>query len=342
MTHLIPEQTINLRAIMCAETISRLVSTSVLVGAVLFTAEAFAQPRFTEIRPLTNKEVRLQLSAPPGSGYRVDAATNPAAWSSLMTLTSSASSLVLTDSAAPYLPARFYRAEQLSLSNLFAGDHISTTNGDVVIQPINHASFVMRWRGIWIYNDPVGAATRYTGLPRADIILVSHHHGDHLSTTTIDAVRGSNAVIVCPLMVFNGLTSAQRAISIVLTNGATSSIHGAEIEAVPAYNISNSNHPRGVGNGYVVTLGGRRIYIAGDTEDVPEMRTLPDIDVAFIPMNRPFTMYDTNAAAVVRAFRPKVVYPYHYSPSTPTANLNLFKNQVGTDLGIEVRLRKWY
>ncbi len=112
------------------------------------------------------------------------------------------------------------------------------------------------------------------------------------------------------------------------------------VEAVPAY---NANHPEGVGNGYVLTIGGRRIYFSGDTGDIPEMRALPDIDVAYVCMNVPFTMTVAQASSAVRAFRPAVVYPYHFRNQDNTrANTNLFKTQIGTDLGIEVRLRTWY
>src|SRR5437660_592249 len=138
------------------------------------------------------------------------------------------------------------------------------------------------------------------------------------------------------------MTLALRAVTTVLTNGATTNVMGMRIDAIPAYNISNANHPLGVGNGYVLTIGGKRIYIAGDTEDVPAMRALQNIDVAFLSINRPYTMDVASAVSAAREFRPAVVYPYHYSPSTPVTDLNLFKRGVGQDLGIEVRLRKWY
>jgi L-ascorbate metabolism protein UlaG (beta-lactamase superfamily) len=344
MKHPIPEPTTNPRAIMRAETISRLASTSVLVGGVLFAAGAFAQPRFTEIRPLTNKEVRLQLSAPPGSGYRVDAATNPAAWSSLITLTSSASSLVLTDSAAAYLPVRFYRAEQLSLSNLVTGDHLPTSEGDVVVHPLYHASTLLTWSGKAIYMDPDDDAayeSTYTGMPKADLILVTHSHGDHFSSGKIEALRKTNTLIIVPQAVFTGLTTAQRTNAIVLANGASTNVMGLRVEAVPAH---NGNHAVGTGNGYVLTIGGKRLYFSGDTgPNVPEIRALQSIDIAFQCMNTPFTMTPTEAFDVVRAFRPRVVYPYHYrNQSGTTTNAAYFRQIMGTDTGIEVRLRKWY
>lgn len=298
-------------------------------------------PQFTGIQRLTNKEIALTLNAPTGLNYRIDAATNPPVWNALITLPArSTTSLQHTDSAAPYLNARYYRAEQLTGTNVFTGDHLATTNGDVVIHPIGHASFVMQWQGKTIYNDPTNGAAPYLGLPRADLILVSHTHGDHFSSNTIDAVRGSNAVIIAPQLVYNALTAAQKAIAIVLTNGALTNVMGLTVEAVPAY---NTNHPRGEGNGYVLTIGGQRLYVSGDTGNTLEMRQLPSIDVAFVCMNQPFTMTVNEATNAVRAFRPKVVYPYHYRDQSGTVtNATVFKQRLGTDLGIEVRLRKWY
>jgi L-ascorbate metabolism protein UlaG (beta-lactamase superfamily) len=193
-----------------------------------------------------------------------------------------------------------------------------------------HATAVLEWNGKMIYNDPdddTAYAATYLGLPKADLILVSHSHGDHFSASKIDAVRGPAAVIIAPQSVYNGLSP-------------TASVQGLTVEAVPAY---NANHPRPTCNGYVLTIGGKRLYFSGDTGDIPEMRTLSDIDVAFLCMNVPFTMTVDQAAAAVRVFRPRVVYPYHYRNQDGTfANLNRFKSLVGIDLGVEVRLRKWY
>lgn len=308
---------------------------------VLFVSSAASDaqaPQFTGIERLTNREILLKLSAPAGLNYRIDASTSLPQWSGLVTLQSTGVNQH-ADSAAPYLSQRFYRAAQLDGPGVFTGDHLATQNGDLVIHPINHASFVMSWNGTTIYNDPVGASTRYAGLPRANLILITHGHTDHFSTTTLNSVTGATCVIIAPQAVANSMGASLRALTTVLTNGASASAVGIGIEAIPAY---NDNHPPGTGNGYVLTLGGKRIYIAGDTGDIAEMRALPNIDVAFVPMNLPFTMSVSNAVSAVSAFRPKVVYPYHYSPSTPSSDVNLFKSLVGADLGIEVRLRKWY
>jgi L-ascorbate metabolism protein UlaG (beta-lactamase superfamily) len=300
-------------------------------------------PRFTGIQPLTNKEIALILSVSNGIVHRIDTSSNPPAWSPLVTLPGAISSLQHTDSAAPYLSRRFYRAEQLSGANVLTGDYLVTTNGDVVIHPLGHATFVMSWEGKMIYNDPTNGAAPYASFPRADLILVSHAHTDHFNSSTIDAVRGSNAVIIAPQAVYNGLSTTLRSLTIVLTNGAATNVMGLTVQAVPAYNLTTTYHPRGVGNGYVLTIGGKRIYMSGDSEDIPEMRTLPSIDVAFVCMNLPYTMPVTSAVSAVRDFRPKVIYPYHYKNQDGTfADLNDFKRRVGQDLGIEVRLRKWY
>jgi L-ascorbate metabolism protein UlaG (beta-lactamase superfamily) len=191
-----------------------------------------------------------------------------------------------------------------------------------------------------IYNDPVAAAGPYTSFPKADLILVSHTHTDHFSTSTINDVRGSNVVIIAPRAATNGMSSTLLSQTITLTNGQSIDVLGLHIDAVPAY---NGFHPQGTGNGYVVTIGGKRFYMSGDTGDIPEMRGLSNIDVAFVCMNVPFTMPVTSAVSVVRAFAPGVIYPYHYRNQDGTlANLSDFKLRVGQDLGIEVRLRKWY
>ncbi|MCS7336640.1 MAG: MBL fold metallo-hydrolase, partial [Verrucomicrobiae bacterium] len=190
-----------------------------------------------------------------------------------------------------------------------------------------------------VYNDPASGIS-YTGLPKADLILLSHTHSDHFSTATIEDVRTTNTVIIASQAVYNSLTAAQKPLAVVLGYGQSTNVLGLNVQAVPAY---NSYHTYGTGNGYVLTVADRRIYISGDTGDVPEIRALTNIDVAFVCMNQPYTMTLSQATNVVRAVRPKVVYPYHYrDQSGATTNAAVFKQWLGTDLGIEVRLRKWY
>jgi len=309
---------------------------SVCVGGHLV-----AQPvEFTRIQRLTNNEVALTLTAPVGRAYRLESAASLTEWGGLFTFpTNVTSSLQYTDAAAPFLATRYYRAVQLSGTNLVSGDHLATVHGDVIMQPRNHATLVLQWNGKMLYFDPVPTAT-YTGLPKADLILVTHTHSDHFNTTTIDAVRGPACAIIAPPAVYNGLSATQKAIATVLTNNASVDLLGVTIHAVPAYGAS---HPLGAGNGYVLDLGGKRIYVSGDTGDQPEIRALADIDVAFVSMNQPYTMTVGAATNCVRSLRPRVVYPYHYrDQSGATTNAATFKQWLGTDLGIEVRLRNWY
>jgi len=296
---------------------------------------------FTNTTRLTNREILLRLNATAGQRVRIDTSTNLAQWHPLLTLSSTGLNQH-ADTAAPYLNRRYYRAEQLSGTTHVTGDYLTTTNGDVLIHPVRHASLVMTWNGIVIYNDPDTFGTPlYAGLPKANLILISHEHGDHFDTSAIIANTNVNCAIIAPQFVYNSMTASLQARTTVLSNGMGTNLLGLRVDAVPAYNTNHLNHPLGRGNGYVVTIGGRRIYMAGDTGPSPEMRVLPNIDVAFIPMNLQFTMSTTQAVSVVRDMRPKVVYPYHYSGS-PVPDMNWFKQQVSNDLNIEVRIRNWY
>jgi L-ascorbate metabolism protein UlaG (beta-lactamase superfamily) len=222
--------------------------------------------------------------------------------------------------------------------NLFTIPQI--TIGDVTIRSVTHASFVMTWNGLTIYSDPDGAASLYNGLPRADLILVTHNHGDHFDATTINGVADTDVRLITPQNVYNSLSAARQSATTVLTNGTNTDLLGLNVAAVPAY---NGNHPLGVGNAYVVTLGDQRIFISGDTGPVPEIRDLTDIDVAFLCMNVPFTMNVTEGISVTRDMVPQYVIPYHYRNQNGTfADLNAFKTGVGRDLGINVRLLDWY
>ncbi len=308
-----------------------------------FGAAALAQQTaFTAIERQTNKEIILRLSVRTGLAYQIETSSDLGRWDPLSTLRGSTLNQY-TDSAAPFLNGRFYRALELSGTNVLTGDHLSTAEGDAIVHPINHASFFMSWNGLAIYNDPVGGTAPYQTLPRADLILVSHNHGDHFDTATLNAVKGASAVILAPQAVYNSLPVTLKNQTVVLSNGAKTNVLGIRIEAVPSYTFTTSNHPKGVGNGYVLTLGGKRVYISGDSEDTSEMRQLAEIDVAFVCMNVPYTMSVTKAADAIRAFRPRVVYPYHYRNQDSTlADLNSLKRQMGIDLQIEIRTRKWY
>lgn len=296
-------------------------------------------PRFDQPTLLTNREVRLRLEAEASTYCRVDVSPDLASWTALATLATGAGNAQLTDSAAPSADARFYRAEQLAGTNILTGDHLVTGEGDLVIHPVYHASLVLSWNGRMIYIDPADVTARFNGLPRADLILLTHAHSDHYTAGTVTAVKGTNAVIVAPPSIQSIMPAALKSITTALPNGASTNLLGIGIEAVPAYNLTSSYHPKGTGNGYVLTIGGKRLYVSGDTEDIPEMRALRDVDVAFVCMNLPYTMTVAKAVSAVREFRPRVVYPYHYSTES---NATQFKQQMAVEPSVEVRLRKWY
>lgn len=219
---------------------------------------------------------------------------------------------------------------------------LQTSDGPVTLHVIHHASFVLDWNGKTIYVDPTESAGVYKGLGAPDLILITHAHGDHLSQATLDVLDTSNAIVVMPQSVADKIGHRYGKVQLIMANGDTTQKDGITIHAVPMYNLTQArlkNHPKGWGNGYVLTLGGKRIYISGDTEGTPEMRALKDIDLAFVCMNLPYTMDVTQAADAVLAFKPKVVYPYHYQ-GQDTAK---FKQLVDAkDPHIDVRLRNWY
>jgi L-ascorbate metabolism protein UlaG (beta-lactamase superfamily) len=308
-----------------------------LGAAVLLANEAGPQPLTTR---QADGDMLVQLAVPAGQFRRVESSTDGQSWQALATVPSNGAA-EYRDTGAVYRDRQFYRFVGVPGTTVFAGDHIATDAGDVVIKPINHASLVMQWDGKTIYCDAVGATSLYTGIPQADVMLVTHSHGDHYNATTLNSQRkAAGTVIIAPLAVYNSMSATLRGMTTVLANGASTAAHGITVDAIPAY---NANHPVGSGNGYVLTMGGKRFYFSGDTGDIPEMRALSNIDVAFVCMNIPFTMNVTSAISAVRQFRPKIIYPYHYRNQDGTyADLALFKSQVGTDLGIEVRQRKWY
>lgn len=218
------------------------------------------------------------------------------------------------------------------------GDHVGTSQGDLIIHPVKHASFVMQWNAKTIYIDPAGGAEPYSNLPKADIILVTDIHQDHFNADTLANMDG--APVVAPQAVYDQAPdNLKHMFTTIMKNGDTATLEGIGIEAVPMYNISEGRlqyHEKGRGNGYLLTLGDERVYIAGDTEAIAEMLALKDIDVAFIPMNLPYTMTVEQAAEAVRTFQPKIVYPYHYRGS----DAEEFRRLVGD--ASEVRLLEWY
>ncbi len=218
----------------------------------------------------------------------------------------------------------------------FEEDVIPTSAGDLKITFIGHGTLMFTFNGKTIHVDPVSREADYTKMPQANLILVTHQHGDHLDAEVIGILRNENTSIVlsgkCAEVVQGG---------IVMKNGDVKSIGGLKIEAVPAYNIVHKRdngqpyHLQGEGNGYVITFSDKRVYVAGDTENTPEMKALKGIDIAFLPMNLPYTMTPEMVADAAKAFKPKILYPYHYG-STDTARIvELLQGEEG----IEVRIR---
>ncbi len=301
---------------------------------------ALEPPSFIEIKAVGGA-FALKFKGSGSYNSRLEASVNLSDWAPLATFAKSTTTLDYTDASEPDRSSRYYRVVQLTSTNALTGDHLATADGDVVIHPINHATFVMGWKDKVIYCDPVGGASRFTGLPKPTLVLITDIHGDHLDSPTLNAIGAADAEIIAPQAVLSMLSSGLRARTQVLANGAKLEAQGIGVEAVPMYNLTParlSYHSKGRGNGYVLTMGGKRLYVSGDTEDIPEMRALKNVDAAFLCMNLPYTMTVDQAASAARDFRPGVVYPYHSSGS----NLSKFKELVGTDLGIDVRLRKWY
>ncbi len=219
----------------------------------------------------------------------------------------------------------------------FQTDVIKTSAGDLKITFIGHASLVFSFNNRIFQVDPYGALADYAALPKADVIVITHEHRDHFDPAAIGKVRTDKTRLV-----LTGAAAQQVPGGIIMKNGDVQLVAGVKIEAVPAYNIVHRRetgelfHPRGTGNGYVMTFGDKRVYVAGDTENIPEMAGLGSIDVAFLPMNLPYTMSPEMAAAAAKALRPRVLYPYHYGSTDTHLLAALLKDEAG----IEVRVRK--
>ncbi len=223
----------------------------------------------------------------------------------------------------------------------FAGkyeeDAVPTSQGDLLLTFLGHGSLMMVFGGKVIQVDPFGQVADYSKLPKADLVLITHDHYDHLDPKALQAALKPGTVIVASRSCAGKVKDA-----VIIGNGESTTALGLPIQAVPAYNIVNKRpdgapfHPKGAGNGYIITLGGKRIYIAGDTENTPEMKSLKAIDVAFLPMNLPYTMTPEMVADAAKAFRPKILYPYHFGDTDTSKLVKLLQGEKG----IEVRVRK--
>ncbi|MBU1045274.1 MAG: MBL fold metallo-hydrolase [Candidatus Omnitrophica bacterium] len=206
--------------------------------------------------------------------------------------------------------------------------------------PINHASFILQSAELNIYVDPVGDLEQYRSFRAADIILITHNHHDHLDTKIVEAVKKDGALIIGSEDVINEL-----GFGFVIKNGESQHLGDIIVQSIPMYNLTKDRlkfHPKGKGNGYVITLQGKRIYISGDTEDIPEMRQLKNIDYAFVCMNLPYTMSVEQAASAVLDFKPKVVIPYHYRGPDGFSDIVKFKKLVSQEKSISVECVDWY
>lgn len=221
--------------------------------------------------------------------------------------------------------------------NQYETDVIPTSAGDLKLTFLGHGTLMLNFNTKMIHVDPFSRVADYSKLPKADLILITHEHRDHLDLDALAFVRTEETEVIltetCAQQVEGG---------IAMRNGDVHTAMGVTIEAVPAYNIVHKRengdpfHPKGIGNGYIMTFGDQRIYIAGDTENIPEMNELQDIDIAFLPMNLPYTMTPEMVADAATTIQPKILYPYHYSDTDTSKIVELLKEQPG----IEVRIRK--
>ena len=219
----------------------------------------------------------------------------------------------------------------------FEMDTFKTSAGDLKITFLGHGSLYFAFGGKVIHVDPFSAVADYSTLPKADIILLAHEHMDHLDLKALNPVRIDKTIVVLPQVCAKQVEGG-----LVMKNGDVKTVGGLKIEAVPAYNIVHKRdtgqpfHPKDVGNGYIITFGDKRVYVAGDTENIPEMKNIKNIDVAFLPMNLPYTMTPEMAADAAKMINPKILYPYHYGETDTSKLVALLKDAKETD----VRIRK--
>ena len=225
----------------------------------------------------------------------------------------------------------------MSPQNQYETDVVPTSAGDLKITFLGHGTLMLTFNGKMIHVDPFSRVADYSVLPKADLVLITHEHRDHLDLDALAYVRTEETEVIltetCAKQVEGGT---------VMRNGDVCTVMGVTIEAVPAYNIVHNRetgepfHPLGIGNGYIMTFGDTRVYVAGDTENIPEMKGLQDIDIAFLPMNLPYTMTPEMVAAAAKTIQPKILYPYHYSDTDTSKIVDLLSEQPV----IEVRIRE--
>lgn len=215
-------------------------------------------------------------------------------------------------------------------------DRIATSAGPLDLTFLGHGTLMLTFKDTVLHVDPYGKVADYAALPRADLVLLTHDHADHLDQAALALVRTPVTDIVLPPVCADRVQGG-----LILKNGETRTVRGITVTAVPAYNLVHRRdngqpfHPRGAGNGYLLDFGDTRLYVAGDTENIPEMAALKDVDIAFLPMNLPYTMTPEMVADAARAFRPRILYPYHYGDTDPQRLVELLRDRPD----IEVRIR---
>ena len=226
-----------------------------------------------------------------------------------------------------------------NISGQIESDAIETSAGELEIYFVGHGSLMFTFNGMVIHVDPYSRMADYSTLPKADLVLITHHHGDHLDLTALNLIKQDKTKIIAPQKCAEQIGSC-----IVMGNGDSKTIAGLLIEAVPAYNIVHKRdsgepyHIKGEGNGYIITFGDKRVYVAGDTENIPEMKALKNITAAFLPMNLPYTMTPEMVADAAKAFKPAILYPYHYGNTDTTRLQELLKDEKE----IDVRIKRLY
>lgn len=215
-------------------------------------------------------------------------------------------------------------------------DRIATSAGPLDLTFLGHGTLMLIFKDTVLHVDPYGKVADYAALPQADLVLLTHDHADHLDQAALALVRTPVTDIVLPPVCADRVQGG-----LILKNGETRTVRGITVTAVPAYNLVHHRdngepfHPRGAGNGYLLDFGDTRLYVAGDTENIPEMAALKDVDIAFLPMNLPYTMTPEMVADAARAFRPRILYPYHYGDTDPQRLVELLRDRPD----IEVRIR---
>ncbi|HCD52384.1 MAG TPA: MBL fold metallo-hydrolase [Balneolaceae bacterium] len=221
-------------------------------------------------------------------------------------------------------------------------DTYETTEGELTVYPINHGTVAFTYNDLTIFVDPFGGAERFADFDAPDLIFITDIHGDHLNPETLQGLDTENTTFVVPQAVADQLDEAFKTDLVIISNGESKEVAGLDVTALPMYNLpddASSRHKKGRGNGYVIMFGDTKLYLSGDTEDIPEMRMLENVDIAFVCMNLPYTMDIYQAASAVIQFQPKVMYPYHHRGQ----DIEKFKELIdGSGAEVDVRLKDWY